>query len=85
MGLGIGPLELGVVLLVALLVFGPHRLPELTRTIGRTVAEFRRAVSQVSVDLTSDAMPRSPPQGTAPTTGARPQQPLSAPSQEPRS
>ena len=60
MGLGIGPLELGVVLLVALLVFGPRRLPDLMNTVGRSVAEFRRTIGQVSVDLQNDALARSP-------------------------
>ena len=32
-----------IVLLVALMVFGPEKLPELARTLGRALAEFRRA------------------------------------------
>ena len=34
-----------IVLLVALVVFGPEKLPELARTLGRALAEFRRASS----------------------------------------
>lgn len=40
---GIGAQEMIVILVVALLVFGPKRLPELARTVGRGLAEFRRA------------------------------------------
>ncbi|HKK52624.1 MAG TPA: twin-arginine translocase TatA/TatE family subunit, partial [Myxococcota bacterium] len=40
---GIGVTELGIILVVALLVFGPKRLPELARTLGRGMGEFRRA------------------------------------------
>lgn len=40
---GIGVQELGLILVVALLVFGPKRLPELARTLGRGLGEFRRA------------------------------------------
>ena len=36
--------ELLVILVVALLVFGPAKLPELARSLGRGLAEFRRAV-----------------------------------------
>jgi sec-independent protein translocase protein TatA len=39
----IGPAELIVVFLVALLVVGPRRLPQLGRTIGKSLREFRRA------------------------------------------
>jgi sec-independent protein translocase protein TatA len=41
----IGPLELVVVLIIALIVFGPKRLPELGRSLGRGIREFRGSVS----------------------------------------
>jgi sec-independent protein translocase protein TatB len=40
---GIGMTELLVILAVALIVFGPTRLPELARSLGRAMGEFRRA------------------------------------------
>jgi TatA/E family protein of Tat protein translocase len=40
---GIGMTELLVILIVALIVFGPSKLPELARSLGRAMAEFRRA------------------------------------------
>jgi Tat protein translocase TatB subunit len=40
---GIGMTELLVILVVGLLVLGPKRLPELARSLGRGLAEFRRA------------------------------------------
>ncbi len=44
---GLGFTEILVILVVALLVFGPDRLPELARSLGRGLAEFRRASSDL--------------------------------------
>jgi sec-independent protein translocase protein TatA len=41
----IGPLEILVVLIIALVVFGPKRLPELGSSLGRGIREFRDSVS----------------------------------------
>jgi sec-independent protein translocase protein TatB len=48
---GIGPTELLVILVVALLVLGPKRLPEIARALGRGLAEFRRATADVTSEL----------------------------------
>jgi sec-independent protein translocase protein TatA len=37
----IGPLEIGIVLVIALVVFGPKRIPELGRSLGKGIREFR--------------------------------------------
>jgi TatA/E family protein of Tat protein translocase len=44
---GIGMTELLIVLVVGLLVIGPKKLPELARTLGRGLAEFRRASTEM--------------------------------------
>jgi sec-independent protein translocase protein TatA len=41
----IGPLELAIVLVIALVIFGPKRLPELGRSMGRGIREFKSSVS----------------------------------------
>jgi sec-independent protein translocase protein TatA len=41
----IGPLEIGVVVVIALLVFGPKRLPELGRSLGGGMREFKDSVT----------------------------------------
>ncbi|HEY8216206.1 MAG TPA: twin-arginine translocase TatA/TatE family subunit [Acidimicrobiia bacterium] len=49
--MSLGPAEILVILVVALLVFGPHRLPEVGRQVGRTVREFRRWQQTMRRDL----------------------------------
>jgi sec-independent protein translocase protein TatA len=41
----VGPLELAIVLVIALIVFGPKRLPELGRSLGKGIREFRGSLS----------------------------------------
>ena len=49
--MSLGPAEILVILVVALLVFGPHRLPEVGRQVGRTMREFRRWQHTMRRDL----------------------------------
>jgi sec-independent protein translocase protein TatA len=41
----VGPLEIAVVLLVVLVVFGPKRLPELGKSMGKGIREFKGSLS----------------------------------------
>jgi sec-independent protein translocase protein TatA len=41
----IGPLEIAIVLVIVLIIFGPKRLPELGRSMGRGIREFRGSIS----------------------------------------
>jgi TatA/E family protein of Tat protein translocase len=41
----IGPMEILVVLIIALVVFGPKRLPELGKSLGKGIHEFRGTIS----------------------------------------
>ncbi|HEY8082391.1 MAG TPA: twin-arginine translocase TatA/TatE family subunit [Solirubrobacterales bacterium] len=41
----IGVFEIAVVLIIALIVFGPKRLPELGRSLGKGIREFRGSIS----------------------------------------
>ena len=56
---GIGIQELAIIFVVALLIFGPKRLPEFARSLGKGLAEFRRASSDLrqSFNLDLDAPP----------------------------
>ena len=50
----IGPAELVLVFIIALVVLGPKRLPEVGRQIGRAVREFRSATSQIRSEMGVD-------------------------------
>jgi sec-independent protein translocase protein TatA len=47
----VGPLEILVVLVVALVVFGPSKLPELGRQVGRGYREFRKFQQGIQADV----------------------------------
>jgi sec-independent protein translocase protein TatB len=45
---GLGPLEIILILVIALIVFGPAKLPEIMGQVGKAIADFRRATSDLS-------------------------------------
>ena len=49
----IGPLELAVVAVIALIVFGPNRLPEMARSFGKAMSEFKRQANDIKKDFES--------------------------------
>jgi len=48
--------ELVVILVVALVVLGPQRLPELARTLGKAMAEFRRQTTDLMDEFQAETM-----------------------------
>jgi len=48
MPFGVHPLSLVVVLVVALLVFGPKKLPEMGSAIGKSIKEFKKGMNELS-------------------------------------
>ncbi len=50
-----------MILVIALLVFGPKRLPELARSLGKGLAEFRRASNDLRQGLTLEPDDEPPP------------------------
>ena len=51
---GIGMPEMLMILAVALIVFGPKRLPELAKSLGRALGEFRRATSDLKQSIETE-------------------------------
>lgn len=68
----IGPAELLVVLLVALVVFGPRKLPELGKSLGNGLREFRRSTQGLRDDLNITAPAPTAPVAPPPRSPPRP-------------
>lgn len=70
---GIGSMELIVIFLVILLVFGAKRIPEIARGLGKGIREFKTATREIKDELNVQSPPRPiqpPAQNTAPRTDA---------------
>jgi len=52
---GIGTTEIVVILVVALLVLGPKKLPEIAKSLGKTLGEFRRVTTDVKRTIEMEA------------------------------
>ena len=70
----IGMPELVVIFLIALVVFGPRRLPEIGRSLGRSIAEFKRAMNQLQETLEEEVR-RDEHRATTPQPAASDAQP----------
>jgi sec-independent protein translocase protein TatA len=94
----LGPAEILVVLVIALLVFGPTKLPEVGRQVGRAMKEFRQFQQTMSRDLhdvfsddataAAEPAPTLPPKATVPDVDvidveARAESPTEVPPQPP--
>ena len=74
----IGMPELIVIFVIALIIFGPRKLPELGRSLGRSINEFKRASNELKNTLEEEirvdeqrapAKPAQPAATTAPAEG----------------
>jgi len=70
MPFGIGWVEVLILLLVALLVFGPKRLPEMGRSLGRGLREFKDSISGKDDDDRDELPPPAPEDEAAVAAGA---------------
>src|SRR5262245_43887816 len=61
----IGGPELLLIFVVALLIFGPRKLPELGKTLGKGLAEFRRAANDLRDSLETEVARESGPKSAA--------------------
>ena len=61
----IGPMEIGIVLIIALVVFGPKRLPDLGHSLGKGIREFKGSVTgetdEPAAHVTPAQVEKAPP------------------------
>ena len=88
-----GPLELVIILVIALLILGPGRLPDVGSALGKSIREFRKASSDLGDSLKVETTPLPPtpqeapaapapavaaPPAPTPTTAEAPAEPVAA-------
>jgi len=84
--MNLGVPEMIFIFLLALLIFGPKKLPEIGRQIGRGLAEFKRASNELKSQIEDEmrlleteerekklAPPPPPPEGTVASSGSSPE------------
>ena len=70
-----GPMEIALIFLVILLVFGAKRIPEIARGLGKGIREFKDATHDIKQELTVDPPPpprRIPQPPAQPTQASQP-------------
>ena len=79
----LGPLEVALIFLAILLIFGAKRIPEIARGLGKGIREFKSATSEISKELTIEDKPSiQPPRQSAPVSYQPPVQQAPAPPQQ---
>jgi sec-independent protein translocase protein TatA len=75
----LSPVHLAVLLVIALLLFGAKRLPEIGRSLGSGMREFKDSVSGMSETTRVESHAELPPPAPAPLAAAEPSAPVAAP------
>ena len=56
----LGPWEIILILAVVLMIFGPSKLPEIGKSLGSSIREFRKATTDVQESVRLDVQPTAP-------------------------
>lgn len=69
---GLGPLEIGVIVVIALLVLGPKKLPEMASKLGAGIREFRNATDSFKSTMDGEIHKQEPPRAPKKPAAAAP-------------
>jgi sec-independent protein translocase protein TatA len=75
MPFGIQPIHLIIVAIVALIIFGPSRLPELGRSLGKSITEFRKGMKEMTEGMREELQNPDQNQASTPTQSMPTSQP----------
>ncbi|MBI5034582.1 MAG: twin-arginine translocase TatA/TatE family subunit [Chloroflexi bacterium] len=67
---GLQPQDLMIILVVALLIFGPSRLPEMGKAFGQTLREFQNSTKEITRSIQQEVKPAEPAKPEEPATMA---------------
>jgi len=56
----IGFTEIAIIVVVALLIFGPSKLPQLGKSVGESIREFKKSMKTVKEEIEKDDEPKDP-------------------------
>ena len=76
---GIGTWEILLIFLVALLLFGAKRIPEIAKGLGKGITEFKRAVKDVKDEIETSAESAGNPQTPPPASNEQKTEPQTKP------
>lgn len=78
----IGAPELIIILVIALIIFGPRKLPELGRSLGKSIGEFKKASNELRSTLEEEIRVEEQRERTPQPAAATPPSPTPAPASE---
>jgi len=78
----IGMPELIIILVIALIIFGPRKLPELGRSLGKSIGEFKRASNELRSTLEEEIRIEEQRERATTATAATPPSPTPPPAVE---
>jgi sec-independent protein translocase protein TatA len=67
---GLGPMELFIILLIVLVLFGAKRVPEIGQSLGKGIREFKKSMNDIGDQVTKPEQQTRPPQRLGAGEGA---------------